>query len=61
MLNAEMSKAQFNNLLEHYDFDFLVYDFELSSLIEESYYSKDKILSYHDNLPAINNLLNTEC
>lgn len=59
LLNAEMSKSQFNSFLEHYDFNFLVYDFELSSLIEQSNYIKDKILSYHDNLPAINNLLNT--
>lgn len=59
LLNAEMSGSQFNNLLNHYNFDLLIYDFELSSLIEQSKYIKDKLLSYHDNLPAINNLLNT--
>ncbi len=59
LLNAEMSKSQLNSILDHYDFSFLVYDFELSSLIEQSNYTKQKILSYHDNLPAINNLLNT--
>lgn len=59
LLNTEMGQSQFNNLLERYDFNFLVYDFELSSLIEQSYYTEDKILSYHDSLPAVNNLLNT--
>ncbi|KUO53641.1 MAG: AMP-dependent synthetase [Desulfitibacter sp. BRH_c19] len=59
LLNAEMSKGQLNKLFEQYDFNFLVYDFELSSLIEQSFYTRDKILSYHNNLPAINNLLNT--
>lgn len=55
-LNVEMNKGQFNNLLNHYNFDFIVYDYELSSFIEDSNYTKNKVLSYHDNLPAINNL-----
>ncbi|MDF2672997.1 MAG: acyl-CoA synthetase (AMP-forming)/AMP-acid ligase [Clostridiales bacterium] len=59
LLNVEMSKSQFNKLLDNHDFDLLVYDFELSSLIEQSHYTKDKILSYHDNLLSINNLLNS--
>lgn len=59
LLNAEMSSSQFNNLLEQNDFDLLIYDFELSSLIERSSYSKDKILSYHKHLVAINTLLDT--
>lgn len=59
LLNAEMSKLQFNKLLDSHDFDFIVYDFEFSSLIEQSHYIKDKLLSYHDKLPSINNLLNT--
>lgn len=58
LLNAEMSQSQFNNLLEHNDFSFIIYDFELNTLIEQSKYSNDKILSYHDNLSAIDNLLN---
>ena len=57
LLNTEMSKRQFNLLIDQHNFDFLVYDFESSYLVESSNYSKDKILSYDDNLPAINNLL----
>jgi fatty-acyl-CoA synthase len=56
LLNAEMSKSQFNNLLMRHDFDFLVHDPEWGSFIEQSSYAKDKIVSYHDTLPAINNL-----
>lgn len=59
LLNTEMALSQFNNLVDQYDFDFLVYDYELSSKIEQSSYYKDKILSYHNSLTAINTLLNT--
>ena len=59
LLNAEMSRSQFNSLVDHYQFDFLIYDFELTSLIEQSSYSKGMILSYHYHLPAINTLLDT--
>jgi len=54
-----MSRSQFNSLVDQHRFDFLVYDFEFSSLIEQSSYSKGKILSYHNHLLAINTLLNT--
>ncbi|WP_211231464.1 AMP-binding protein [Paenibacillus harenae] len=57
LLSAEMSAAQFGQLTDAYDFDLLVYDAELASMIEQSSYSKDKVLSYHDRLPAINNML----
>lgn len=57
LLNAEMSKDQLNNILERHDFDLLVYDEEQSSLLEQSSFTKVKILSYHGTLPAINNLL----
>lgn len=59
LLNSEMSRSQFNELVNRHDFNVLIYDFELSFLIEQSHYAKDKILSYHDHLPAINNFLNT--
>lgn len=59
LLNTEMSKLQFNQLVKQHDFDFLIYDFELNSFIEESHYSNRKILSYHENLPSVNNLLKT--
>lgn len=57
LLHTEMSKDQLNHNLERHDFDLLVYDEERSSLLEQSSYSKAKILSYHDTFPAINNLL----
>ena len=57
LLNVEMSKTQFNHLLVHHDFDFLVYDPEWRSFIEQSSYSKGKIVSYHNTLPAISNIL----
>lgn len=56
LLNAEMGPLQFQSLLIHYDFTFLVYDNDLLSVVEQSGYAKDKIPSYHDALPAINNL-----
>lgn len=52
-----MSKGQLNNILERQDFDLLIYDEELSSLLEQTSYTKAKMLSYHDTFPAINNLL----
>ncbi|MDQ0899012.1 MULTISPECIES: AMP-binding protein [unclassified Paenibacillus] len=57
LLNAEMSKGQLNNILERHHFDLLIYDEELSSLLEQTSYTKAKMLSYHDTFPAINNLL----
>lgn len=60
-LNVEMNKDQFNNLFKRYALDFIIYDYELSSLIEDSNYNKKKVLSYHDNLPAINNLIYSGC
>lgn len=60
LLNAEMSGEKLNKLLNRHNFGLLVYDFELSPLIEQSGYSKDMILSYHDSLPAINNLLDAK-
>ncbi|WP_391209620.1 AMP-binding protein [Psychrobacillus sp. L4] len=59
LLNAEMSKMQFNQLLNLHNFKLIVYDFELISFLEETQYNNEKILSYHDNLQAINNLLNS--
>jgi fatty-acyl-CoA synthase len=58
LLNTEISNSQFNKLVDRHDFNVLIYDFELNPLIEQSHYVKDKILSYHDQLPAISNSLN---
>ncbi|WP_164669019.1 AMP-binding protein [Virgibacillus doumboii] len=60
LLNTEMSEGQFNELVNRHDFDVLIYDDGLSSLIEQSPYSKFKVLSYHTYLPAISNFLNTD-
>jgi fatty-acyl-CoA synthase len=59
LLNTEMSKFQFKQLLDQHDFDLIVYDIELSSIMQQSNYDKDMILSYHNYLPAINNLTST--
>ncbi|MCM3078058.1 AMP-binding protein [Brevibacillus invocatus] len=56
MLNTEMSARQLNQSLDGCEIDLLIYDEELTTLIEQSTYAKDKLLSYHDQLPAINNL-----
>ncbi|MFJ7735716.1 AMP-binding protein [Lysinibacillus sp. NPDC097287] len=59
LLNTEMSKMQFKQLVHQHNFDFLIYDFELSHFLEDSEYMKDKILSYHKDLLAINQLLHS--
>ncbi|REK77945.1 AMP-dependent synthetase [Paenibacillus paeoniae] len=56
LLNAEMSQDQWQDLLTAYDFDLLIYDEELIFFIEQSSYNKGKLLSYHDEKPAVNNL-----
>ena len=60
LLNRKMGGLQLNKLVASYQFDFLIYDQELSSLVNGSQYSKGKILSYHHNQPAINNLASGE-
>ncbi|MGP4108462.1 AMP-binding protein [Virgibacillus sp. L01] len=59
LLNAEISMNQYNELIDRHDFDVLIYDVELSPLVEQSHFSNQKILSYHDHIPAINNLLHS--
>lgn len=59
LLNVEMSESQLNNILERHDFDLMVLDEERSPLLEQSSYTKSKLLSYHGTLPAISNLLST--
>lgn len=54
LLNAEMSKDQLQDLLTAYDFDLIVYDEELARFIEQFTFSKAKLISYHDQKPAIN-------
>lgn len=59
LLTPEMSIGQFNELLDRYDFDLLVHDAEMTAFIEQSAYAKERVLSYHEHLPAINLLLHT--
>jgi fatty-acyl-CoA synthase len=56
LLNAETSTSQFNHLVHRHRFDLVIYDSELNDLIEQSDYTNDRIYTYHDQLPAINNL-----
>lgn len=56
LLNAEMSSTQFNQLSGQIDFNLLIYDFEVSPLLDSSVYPTNKLLSYHEHLPAISNL-----
>jgi len=60
LLNVEMSQDQFDHLLVRHDFQLIVYDAEVKSLIESSSYSREKIATYHRYLPAINSLLNAD-
>lgn len=49
LFHTEMSVSQFNQLLDAHEVDFLIYDAELTSFIEQSSYAKEKVLSYHDH------------
>ncbi|WP_075617932.1 AMP-binding protein [Paenisporosarcina indica] len=60
LLNSSMSKPQFNRMVEEHDFDLVVYDNESRGLIEGSLYRNRKILSYHENITAISNLVDTK-
>lgn len=57
LLNAEMSSIQLQQLVERYEFHVIVYDREQASKLEQSKYRRDMLLSYHDELPSIQNLL----
>ena len=57
-LNTEISEVQLRGFLERHQFDVLIYDVELTNLVEESGFNRVGIFSYHSQLPAINNFLN---
>jgi fatty-acyl-CoA synthase len=59
LLNAEMSGGQLNHLVERHDFDLMIYDEEYTSLLESTNYADARLLSYHDTLPSISNLIPT--
>ncbi len=56
LLNADMSGGQLRDLLNGLDPDLLVYDEECAELLRQTTYAKPKLISYHDTLPAIDNL-----
>ncbi|UCZ54301.1 AMP-binding protein [Bacillus shivajii] len=56
LINAEMSKSQFNHLVHRHRFDLLIYDRELNGLVEQSDYTNASLFTYHDKLPSINHL-----
>jgi len=56
LLPAEMSEGQYKSILQQHDFDLLICDEERSHWLDE--FPSTKVLrSYHETLPAINNLL----
>ena len=57
LLNTEMSRDQFDELVGRYKFDLLIYDEELSSLVENSSFTNEKISCYHDELTSIHHLI----
>src|SRR5690606_28947625 len=56
LLNAKMSNSQLQHAVQQHHFDLLVIDEEQSDLFDSFKYAKPIILSYHQTLPAINNL-----
>jgi acyl-CoA synthetase (AMP-forming)/AMP-acid ligase II len=59
LLNAEISANQLKSLHKRHQFDVLIHDAELTTIVEEIHVNNTKILSYHEHLPAINNFLHT--
>lgn len=48
MLNTEMSKAQFNQLVTEHQFDFILYDAELSDLVKNTVHHNGKLVCIND-------------
>ncbi|MBD7908128.1 AMP-binding protein [Sporosarcina gallistercoris] len=60
LLNTEMGSSHFDELLKHHAFDLLIYDQVVSGLVDNSVYRNPKILSFHDDLHAINHMTCSE-
>ncbi|WP_180271147.1 AMP-binding protein [Fredinandcohnia onubensis] len=58
LLNTEISKQQFDAFAKRHKFNLVIYDYELSTIIQN--YSNQKVLSYHSDLPAISNFLKSK-
>lgn len=55
LLNPEMSAAQLAALHDRHSFDFVIYDAEISELINDLHLTNNSIITYHDTLPSVNN------
>lgn len=58
LLNTEISSTQLRGFLSQQKLDVLIFDVELTALVEESGFNNTKILSSHSQFPAINQIRN---
>lgn len=58
LLNTEISSTQLKGFLSQQKLDVLIFDVELTTLVEESGFNNTKILSTHCEFPAINHIQN---
>ena len=56
LLNVEMSVEGLHDLQREHGFDLVIHDAQWTAPLEQSVYTKDTLHSYHDRLPAIDNL-----
>ncbi|WP_238933585.1 AMP-binding protein [Brevibacillus choshinensis] len=56
LLPTEVSRRQFAQWVNEHDFDLLIHDAVFTDWVEQSY-TKVRVYSYHDHLPAISNML----
>ncbi|BDH62544.1 AMP-dependent synthetase [Lysinibacillus sp. PLM2] len=59
-VSTEMSANQLNRILKRNPFDLIIYDVELSSIIGDLEFKGNKLFSYHDQMPAINQFLDLD-
>ena len=59
LLNTDMSKDQFNTLIQHHSFNLIIHDDSFTEIIQQSAYSQPAILTYHHQLTSINSFSNT--
>jgi len=60
LLNPEMSAGQLRQLFDEVELDLLIHDEKQTATIEQAGYAGASLYSYHEHLPAINQLLG-EC
>jgi len=58
LLNTEISSSQLSGFLSQQKLDVLIFDVEMTELVEESGFNNTKILSTHKHLPAITQIRN---